>query len=144
MKKQDLKSGMVVILRDWKEKFILIGDTLCSATGKDFLLLDSYTDNLKHNYNDDLDIVEIYKCKYPNLMSCFIDNKLELIWEREEEIDWSKIPFGTRVRVWDGGQVYHEGKFLGYNEEEKGHYPFNVFVDVRYDVVWENCELIED
>ena len=84
MKKSDLQSGMVVSLRDWKEKFILIGDIFCNATGKDFLLLDSYYDDLKHNYNDNLDIVEIYKCEYPNLMSCFLGNKLELVWKREE------------------------------------------------------------
>ena len=86
MKKSDLKSGMVVSLRDWKEKFILIGNTLCSVTGKDFLLLDSYDDDdLKHNFNDNLDITEVYKCKYPNLMSSFINDKLELIWKREED-----------------------------------------------------------
>ena len=85
MKKSDLKSGMVVKLRDWKEKFILIGDTLCSVTGKDFLTLSSYDDDLKTNSNERLDVVEVYKCKYPNLMSCFIEEKLELIWEREED-----------------------------------------------------------
>lgn len=143
MKKSDLKSGMVVKLRDWKEKFILIGDTLCSANGKNFLILDSYDDDLKHNYNDDLDIVEVYKCEYPNLMSCFLENKLELIWEREE-VDWSKVPFGTKVKVWDSGEESYEGKFLGYNEEEEVDYPFNVFVNVNYDVAWEKCELIEE
>lgn len=84
MKKQDLESGMVVSFKDWKEKFILIQDALCCANGKDFLMLDSYDDDLQHNYNDNFDIVEVYKCEYPNLMSCFIEGKLELIWKREE------------------------------------------------------------
>ena len=30
-------------------------------------------------------VEEVYKCKYPNLMSCFINDKLELIWKREED-----------------------------------------------------------
>ena len=144
MKKSDLKSGMVVKLRDWKEKMILIDDVFCSYEKKDFLKIGNYDEKLNFKSNDRLDIVEVYKCKYPNLLKCFAENNLELIWKREKEIDWSKIPFGTRVRVWDSGEKSYKGKFLGYNQEEEGYYPFNVFVDVDYDVAWEKCELIEE
>lgn len=140
MKKSDLKSGMIVSLRDWKEKFILIGDIFCNATGKDFLELSNYDDDLKHNFNDRFDITEVYKSKYPNLMSSFLGDKLELIWEREE-VDWSKVPFGTRVRVWDDNKENAlEGKFISYYGEE---YPFIVFVNDEENMPWRYCELIE-
>lgn len=85
MKKQDLKSGMIVKFREYDKLFILIGDAFYSHDGESFIRLNKYDEELLYTFNDDgLDIVEVYKCKYPNLMSCFIENKLELIWEREE------------------------------------------------------------
>lgn len=87
MKKSDLKSGMVVSLRDWKDKMILIDDVFCSYERKDFLKIGNYDEKLNFKSNDRLDIVEVYKCKYPNLLKCFAEDKLELIWEREEKIE---------------------------------------------------------
>lgn len=144
MKRTDLKSGMVVKFINWDKLCILIDNVFCEVDGSGFMQLNGYDENM-HNtrVGKEWDIVEVYKCKYPNIMSCFIKNELELIWERKE-IDWSKVPFGTMVRVWDSGEESYEGKFLGYNEEEEGYYPFNVFVDVKYDVAWEKCELIEE
>ena len=74
MKKSDLKSGMVVSLRDWKEKMILIDDVFCSYERKDFLKIGNYDEKLNFKSNDRLDIVEVYKCKYPNLdfSVCFL------------------------------------------------------------------------
>lgn len=94
MKKSDLQSGMVVSLRDWKEKFILIDDVFCSYERKDFLKIGNYDENLNFKGNDRLDIIEVYKCKYPNLLKCFAEDKLELIWERgkvEKELTFEEV-----------------------------------------------------
>ena len=87
MKKSDLKSGMVVKLREYDKLYILIGDVFCSYNGKAFISLNKYDDELRYTFYIDekeMDITEVYKCKYPNIMSCFIENKLELVWKREE------------------------------------------------------------
>lgn len=140
MQKSDLRSGMIVELRN---------GNMCVVIGNRLLDSNSYVDF--NSYNDDLicckgklDIMKIYE----NDCMCSLEDKadkekLKLIWQRKKEIDWSGVPFGTRVRVWDSGEKSYEGKFLGYDEEE-GYYPFNVFVDVSYDVAWEKCELIEE
>lgn len=85
MKKSDLKSGMVVKFREYDTLFILINDAFYSYDGESFIKLSKYDDELYYIFNEsELDIVEVYKCKWPNVMSCFIDRKLELIWKREE------------------------------------------------------------
>lgn len=141
MKKPDLKSGMVISLRDWKEKFILIGDALCSATGKDFLTLSSYDDDLKNKISsgDQLDVVEVYKCKYPNVMSCFIDGELELLWKREE-IDWDKVIPGTKVLVSDQGKNWYEEYFIRYETESE---KFKTINNLKAIQIWNYCKLAE-
>ena len=60
MKKNLLKSGMAVGLRNWKIKYVLKETgTIHNPDGSFFLLLEEYDENLKSLLNDNLDIVEI-------------------------------------------------------------------------------------
>lgn len=81
MKKSDLKPGMVIETRG-KELFVFNGEL-----GK------YYDENLKFDCttsNGMADIVRVYKQSRNNLIK---------IWEREKEIDWTKVPIGTKVRA---------------------------------------------
>lgn len=140
MERTDLKSGMVVKLRDWKDKFILIDDVFCSYERKNFLKIGNYDEKLNFKNDNKLDIVEVYKCKYPNLLKCLIEDKLESIWKRKE-IDWRNVTFGTKVRCWSSREEKIEGKFLAHVD---GHnLPFRIYADGCV-YAGEHCELIEE
>ena len=63
---------------------------------------------------------------------------------KEGKIDWSKVPFGAKVRAWDYNDEYKlVGKFIAYDENDKKK-PFLVFIEGQKDTYWfEHCELIE-
>lgn len=146
MKKSDLKSGMVVKFRYGNSMFMLIDNVFCSVDGRGYVKLDSYNENMCNiKDGNQWDIVEVYKCRHTNLMYCFLENKLNLIWVRELYTDWSKVPFGTKVRCWDNNKSRaKEGKFLAY--KNKSYYPFRVYIDLEdynEEVAWKYCELVE-
>ncbi|MBS4894014.1 MAG: hypothetical protein KHZ90_09625 [Veillonella parvula] len=98
MKKSDLKSGMVI---EWKEgnKFLIVDQLAFGRSGTHSL--NTYTEDLKDNLgNISYDIVKVYIINNENisLNSIFDENYLNLIWQREREIDWSKVPTWTKVR----------------------------------------------
>ncbi|XZI43559.1 hypothetical protein ACSXEP_15600 (plasmid) [Clostridium perfringens] len=134
MKKSDLKDGMIV--QTGEDLYLVCGDkflSLISLNG--YMEFKDYDENLKikdegfEKYN----INFVYKeagslgLGLKNLLNS--TNLLEKIWERPREIDWSKVPFGTKVLVSDFSdfeeRLNREYIFVGYKEElEK--YPFIV------------------
>ena len=149
MKKSDLKSGMVVELRKGT-RFMYIND---------YLYNEMHEYNISH-YNDDLihvqnvricDVVKVFKidrsklkCQFKNitLYELLTDEFLELIWQRDE-VDWSKVPFGTKVRVWDyAGDTKYDGRFLSYCEEHENS--FHVFLHEDCYGAFRHCELAEE
>lgn len=142
MKKTNLKSGMIVESRGG-ERFIFVDNRLLSI--KHWMKLETYNDDLLVNRTglESLDIVKIYKPKEANLDLLLGEKELELIWERNE-IDWSIVPFGTKVRCWDSNKSKSkEGKFLDYINNT--YYPFRVYInhsDYNEEVSWRHCELI--
>lgn len=85
MKKSDLKNGMVVELRNGK-RFLIVNDL---GIGKDsFIILDGfsgYDENLYDFIGDStFDITKIYKTVGNTFKTLFDNEKLNLIWEREE------------------------------------------------------------
>ena len=142
MKKSDLKSGMIIESKGG-ERYILVDNILLSL--KHWMKLEIYNDNLLVNKRglEALDIMKIYKSKEANLNSLLGEKELELIWERNE-IDWSKVSFGTKVRCWDSNKSRaKEGKFLDYINNT--YYPFRVYInhsDYNEEVSWRHCELI--
>lgn len=121
MKKSDLKSGMVI---EWKEgyKFLIVGQSAIGRNGKHSL--STYTEDLKDNLGSvSYDIVKVYTTNNENinLNNIFDENYLDLIWEREREIDWSKVPEWTKVQVKFPGEIEWENYLF------TNYLPNNVF-----------------
>ncbi|WEV22568.1 hypothetical protein [Clostridium perfringens] len=140
MKKSDLKDFMVVQLdvrnyeRENEDMYLVIGNTL--VTGVGYMNLRSYDENMEHIDKDKFldnsigtySIVKVFKIKDigKGIEFFFNEDNLELIWERKKEIDWNKVPFGTKVVASDFEErLNRKYIFVGYKEElEK--YPFIV------------------
>ena len=128
MNKSDLKNGMIVTLRRGVER-VIIGERLFEEE-EGFI-----TSTLK-NYNDDLTYTN--NCKSEDIMKIEYGGKV--IWER---VEWDKVPFGTKVRVWDDDGEVDYGRFIVYDEETCENMPFLVFVEDEKDVLFfKYCEII--
>ena len=129
MNKSDLKTGMIVTLRRGVER-VIIGERLFEEEG--FI-----TSTLK-NYNDDLTYIN--NCTSEDIMKIEYGGKV--IWER---VEWDKVPFGTKVRVWDDDGEVDYGRFILYDEETCENMPFLVFVEDEKDVLFfKYCEIIKE
>lgn len=102
MKKSDLKDGMIV---QTGEDFYLVCDyKFLSLNG--YMGFADYDENLKMKDEgfEKFNINFVYKTKSYGLglKELLSETKsLEKIWERPREIDWSKVPFGTKVQASD-------------------------------------------
>ena len=130
MKKSDLKNGMIVTLRRGVERVII---------GKCLVNDDVDICNILENYNDDLTYTN--NCKSEDIMK--IKYGSETIWERK--VDWSEVPFGTKVRAWwEDSKVKYTGRFLAYDDDDT-ELPFFVFIEHAKDTNWyDHCEIIEE
>lgn len=103
MEKKDLKNGMVVeITREGIEKvlFLVLNERLIGEY--EYWDINSFDENMKNTLLEDIYISKVYNIKKPyNLSEIFALEDLELIWEKEKEIDWNKVPEGTKVQVSD-------------------------------------------
>ena len=90
MTKSDLKNGMVVELRNGK-RFLIVNDL---GIGKDSCInLDGFF-GYDENLNDimrysEFDIIKIYKTEGNTFKTLFDNERLNLIWEREEKQELS-------------------------------------------------------
>ena len=130
MNKSDLKKGMVVTLRRGAER-VIIGRFLFNEEGTITSKLDYYNDDL--TYTNNCTSEDIMKIEYGG----------EIIWERK--IDWSEVPFGTKVRAWwEDSKVKYTGRFLAYDDNDT-ELPFLVFIEHIPDTNWYGfCEIIEE
>ena len=88
MKKKDLKNGMIVETRD-KHKLLVLGNKIMSRNKYD--LLTSYKSNLVNKFNEEFDIIKVYKIKNLCLQKdVFKDKYQSIIWERKKEIKKKK------------------------------------------------------
>lgn len=136
MKKSDLKDGMIVEYRNGLRRLVL-GDRLLGKQGN--ANIEEYGEDLKnkHFYGESaIDIVKVYTIESSlcvSIESIFLNGSLNLIWERDKEIDWSKVPFGTKVITSDcsdfEGALENEYIFVGYKEDLK-RYPFIVALNL--------------
>lgn len=133
MNKSDLKDGMKIITRD-KRRYYYINGMIFYRDNKNvydyYTVNDNYTDDLTSTSSKNLDIMKIY----------YMD---ELIWERKT--DWTKVPFGTKVRAWwEGNKTKQVGRFLAYDVDDE-ELPFFVFIEHIPDANWYDfCEIIEE
>lgn len=126
MKKSDLKDGMVVELRKGT-RLMLINDYLHNEMHE--YNFNNYNEYLIHHRNVNiLDIVKVYIIDISNIKEMFksiklkdmlADEFLKLIWEREKEVDWSKVPVDTKVLVSFDGENWKKRYFAKY---EKGKF----------------------
>ena len=132
--KKDLMTGDIVVTR-MKGNAILIG----SGFKKFEYLKSTSSISSLENYNEDLiikgenipayDIMKVYRItkeskfdSLEDLINTLPKGKIELIWEREREIDWSKVPKWTRVQVKDhNSDDWMNRYFIGL---EYNNYPY--------------------
>lgn len=82
MKKQDLKDGMVVQLRNNDLYLVLTG---CLINNTNCKSLTIWSDNMLHVVKDDLDIIEVYTRIHPvSLSNIFYNLNLASIWKRKD------------------------------------------------------------
>lgn len=131
MKKSDLKDGMIVEYRNGLRRLVL-GDKLLGEHGN--ANIEEYDEELKYiDGESTLDIVKVYTVESSLCVaigSIFLNKHINLIWERVKEIDWAKVPFGTKVIVTDHKEELNEDcgeyvMFVGYNPKLET-YPFIV------------------
>ena len=128
MNKNDLKNGMIVTLRREAERVIV---------GKGLFAEEGYATSTLDYYNDDLTYIN--NCTNEDIMK--IEYGGEIIWER---VEWDKVPFGTKVRAWDGDEDDKVvGRFLYYKEGYE--YPYLIFIESEEDVIsYRYCEIIKE
>ena len=147
MKKSDLKDGMVVELRKGT-RLMLINDYLHNEMHE--YNFNNYNEYLIHHRNVNiLDIVKVYIIDISNIKEMFksiklkdmlADEFLKLIWEREKEVDWSKVPVGTIVKVSDDKIEWFNAYFI------KKSSPITAFYVISAEGKlsdWSYCKLAE-
>lgn len=125
----DIRTGDIVVTKN-KGNAIVIGRQLKKTNmlfnTESLSCLTSYNKNLKHKYNScqEYNIEKVYKIidSHNYSLDKIIDelpvDKVELIWERKREIDWTKVPKFTKVQVKDRGTTKWENRYyIGYNKE---------------------------
>ena len=124
MRKSELENGMIVKIRRGEFGLIAKNKILFKST---FVYLVDFTDDLKMAHRDELDIIEIYNQRAIFCLGDLIDIKerdLSLVWKRDKEIDWNKVPKFIPVQVeLEGGRLINR-YFLKYNDCDS--YPFKV------------------
>ena len=103
--KKDIKPGMLVELLDFDEcglyyvtlcekGMILINNNGYYANLKDF------NDDLSHKRLDSIKILKVYGLsEYENYSLKFSTRYRELLWNREDQVDWNEVKVDTKVLV---------------------------------------------
>lgn len=129
MNKSDLKNGMHVKLRNGSIREYYKGYFI-GVEYNELGYIDFYDIDLKHNTESKLDIMKVF------------DEDNNTIWEREE-VDWSKVPIGTKVLVSDNENNWYEHLFIDYRNNEE--FKFKA-VDIKSRQIhnWKYCKLAEE
>lgn len=143
--KDDLRTGDIVVTRG-EGNAILIGSGFkrFEYLGNDLAMsvLGDYNEDLtiKSENIREYDIMKVYRItkesEYDSLeylMNILPEGKVELAWEREREIDWSKVPKWTRVQ----GKAYASENwrnvyFIDYKEDSNKPYLATVRDEFTY------------
>ena len=138
MNKNDLKDGMMLTLRNNNIYSLLHGNLLELKLDNNYKIIAS----LECDYNNELMNcnVNLGDSSILDIMKVY-DKDLNVLWKRKE-VEWSKVPFGTKVICWNDVSNKFEGRFLGYDDNPDGN-KYIVFVSVDRVTDWEYCELVE-
>ncbi|EPZ9216513.1 hypothetical protein JVI29_002907 [Clostridium perfringens] len=128
MKKSDLKDEMIV--QTGEDLYLVCGDKFLSLNG--YMEFKDYDENLKMKDEgfEKFNINFVYKTKSYGLglEELLSETKsLEKIWERPREIDWSKVPFGTKVQASDHSALKESRRKSLVSYEKRLKKPFLIF-----------------
>ena len=129
MNKSDLKNGMHVKLRNGSIREYYKGYFI-GVEYNELGYIDFYDIDLKHNTESKLDIMEVF------------DEDNNTIWEREE-VDWDKVPVGTKVLVSANEIDWFTSYFIKKLSpiEDANFYVINIKGELNE---WEYCKLAEE
>ena len=99
MNKSDLKDGMVVTIRGGQQCILIERNLFKNNFTLNSTLFD-YNEDLTNKKNKNNDIVKVFDI-----------GKLKELWKREE-VDWSKVPVGTKVKVSDDKIEWFNAYFI--------------------------------
>ena len=99
MNKSDLKDGMVVTIRGGQQCILIERNLFKNNFTLNSTLFD-YNEDLTHKKNKNNDVVKVFDI-----------GKLKELWKREE-VDWSKVPVGTKVKVSDDKIEWFNAYFI--------------------------------
>lgn len=147
MKKSDLRDGMVIEMED-ESRGIIINNSILYTRLSDSL--DDFTEDLLYKNDGKYRINKIYKIiKRTNYISeIFKIENLKLIWERDKEIDWNKVPEWTKVQAkYRIEDEYVNRYFVEYQKENE--FPFccscivrDEFTDINpITTNWQYCRI---
>lgn len=137
MKKSDLKDGYIIEI-EWsslhkRTRYIKLGDDFIGSMENGSLKGYALEDDLTINQGLGA-ISKVTKVFKNRCMTDFNDikddNCLTLIWQREREIDWSKVPKWTPVQASDSME-FNGKKLLVKYEPKLKEYPFIVARNFR-------------
>lgn len=127
MKKSDLKDGMVVTIRGGQQCILIERNLFKNNFTLNSTLFD-YNEDLTHKKNKNNDVVKVFGI-----------GKLKELWERKE-IDWNKVPVGTKVMVkLDFDDEYQKAIFLCNNSKHFLTYSTDKGIEH-----WNYCKLAEE
>lgn len=134
MKKEDIKSGMIVKLRNGESGIVIGGmiqtfEQLAYGSRGRLRDVDDLTDDLSSSYNEDYDIMEVYEINKDSirplndLLRNLPPSQLNKLYKRFE------IPKpGTKVKVGDFEDMrWEEATFIAHVPHLE--YPFVVYID---------------
>lgn len=127
MNKSDLKDGMVVTIRGGQQCILIERNLFKNNFTLNSTLFD-YNEDLTHKKNKNNDIVKVFDI-----------GKLKELWKREE-VDWSKVPVGTKVKVSDDEIEWFNAYFI------KKSSPITAFYVISAEGKlsdWSYCKLAE-
>lgn len=142
MNKSDLKDGMVVEDREGNRRFV---SNNCLLGINKWWDLTQYNNDLTwnstikpNNMLNPLDIMKVYEADSLPLNYLLSDALLDLLWEREKEVDWSKVPKDTKVLV---GYFPRPGEKRYFAEYKNGK--FYTYGNGQTSWSKDDCELVE-
>ena len=130
MNKSDLINGLVVTLR-LGEECLVVGNMLIKNNFRFSMSLNSFNEDLTHKESKYSDIVKVQQL-----------NKECVLWERKE-VDWSKVPVGTKVLVSDNENNWYKHLFINYRHDEEFKFKA-VGIKSRQIHNWKYCKLAEE
>lgn len=139
MKKSNLKDEMVVKIEGYSNEEY---DGLMLVLGEFFFDINGY--EKKTNFDENMinidlkkvKITEVYEVIEPfSLKEILNEGKgLRLIWKRQKEIDWSKVPKWTKVQI----KYCEDGRwrnryFIRYNPYKKDHFIVSILDEFLFE-----------